>query len=73
MGFTDKLEFLEGKIHNLEYEVVKLQLLIKHMWIHSGYIDNGITQMSEEQKELYNEIILTDIEYLVQDLERLEQ
>lgn len=32
----------------------KLKDLIMHMWIHSGYRDNGYDKMTREQRDLYN-------------------
>ena len=34
-----------------------LEELIRHMWIHEGYRDNGYLQMTTEQKHEYCRIV----------------
>lgn len=35
----------------------KLEYLIHHAWIHSGYPNCGFDQMTTAQKEIYNDLI----------------
>ena len=38
-------------------ELCAMRELIHHMWIHSGYPNNGYNQMTRAQKTLYDKIV----------------
>jgi hypothetical protein len=43
-------------------EIERLRELVRHAWIHSGYLDCGYRAMTTEQKNLYCETIGNDKE-----------
>lgn len=38
-------------------EVTRLQDLVKHCWVHSGYRDCGYSQMNVSMRQLYDQVI----------------
>ena len=48
---------IKKDIYNLECEVERLENLIHHCWLHSGYKNCGRRQMSTDEKALYDSVI----------------
>ena len=48
---------IKKDIYNLTCEVGRLQDLIHHCWVHSGYKDCGKRQMTTPQKKLYEQTV----------------
>lgn len=48
---------IKKDIYNLECEVERLESLIHHCWIHSGYKDCGRRQMDADERGLYDSVI----------------
>lgn len=59
-----KCDKLKKEILNKNIEIIDLQLLVNHCWVHSGYTDCGSNQMGSEEKRLYETITSMDNDIL---------
>ena len=50
---------------DMQKEIAKLQVIIMHCWIHSGYTDCGSKNMSTDERDLYNRVCSMDMEKLI--------
>ena len=50
---------------DMQREIAKLQMIIKHCWVHSGYTDFGSKHMTTDERELYNSVCDMDMDELI--------
>ena len=42
--------------------IKKFEDLVAHMWVHSGYYNNGYKQMTTKQKKFYDKVVKKHLE-----------